>query len=183
MNTFQLPILRSHSAGDLLQGVVYFGEREGWHIALSTHRDAGALTRSNWDVITRDVLNVPNDWHDCPGGHTDACRCPAEAYGDGLTDAAIERFSNDLCGWTEHLIVRPGSSAERRAIEWLEKLENYPVADEDHYSALEYSEEWCVRCDRGSREDHSRPEFQAAYPCKFRSEEDAEEILYRWRSR
>jgi hypothetical protein len=140
----------------------YWGDREGWRVALSQHRDSDALDRSNWDIIATDVLSVPTD------GEPE----------DGLEDAAIESVSHFLVGWVEYLLVRPGSSAERRALEWRERLENYPVADETHYGMLEWNEEWCTRCDSDTRENH--PTGRCA---KFRSEQDAEDIAYRWHHR
>lgn len=157
----QLPELRSSSANSF----IYYGDREGWHIALSVHRDSEAIDRSNWEVITADVLAVPDD------GDPE----------DGLPDAAVESMGHWAVGWVEYLLVRPGSSAERRALEWAEKLDNYPIADEEHCSELEWREEWCVRCDYGTREDHDSDSWTR--PCKFRSRDDAEDITYRWKHR
>ncbi len=141
---------------------VYYGDREGWHVALSVHRDSDVLDRSNWDVITADVLAIRDD-------------APAV---DGLADAAIERMSHFLCGWVDHLLVRPGSTAAARARYWHDKLESYPVADEEHYSALETNEEWCERCDSATREQHP-----IARCGKFRGEYETEEIHRRWDAR
>jgi hypothetical protein len=145
--TTELP--KIHSSAE--HSFAYYGDREGWSIALTVHRDSEALDRSNWEVITADILAIPTDGD------------PA----DGLPDAAIESASHFLVGWVDYLLVRPGSSAERRALEWREKLDNYPVADEDHYYELEWNEEWCVRCDRATREEH--PTTRCG---KFRSAED-----------
>ena len=142
------------------ESFAYYGDREGYLIALSQHRDSGALERSNWSVITEDVLSVPDT------GVSD------------FGDAAIERASHWAVGWAEYLLVRPGSPAAIRAQDWLNRLENYPVANEEHFSELEYLEEWCVRCDSGTREEH--PTGRCG---KFRSENDADEIRYRWQNR
>jgi hypothetical protein len=137
---------------------VYYGEREGWLIALSQHRDSDALGRSNWAVITADVLSVSDE------------------------DAAIESASHFLVGWVEYLLVRPGSSAARRAQEWRDRLDNYPIANEEHYSMLEWNEEWCLRCDRGTREAHDGKGLSG--DCgKFRGEYERDEILSRWAAR
>jgi len=140
-------------------GFAYWGEREGWLIALSVHRDSDALDRSNWGVITKDVLSVPDS------GEND------------LGDAAIEGASHFLVGWVDYLLVRPGTPAAERALEWRERLEDYPVADEMHMSELEWDEEWCVRCDMATRAEHPTGS------CRFRSEDDAREIERRWRTR
>jgi hypothetical protein len=131
----------------------YYGEREGWLIVLSQHRDSDALERSNWDVITADML----------------ARFP--------DDAAIERQNHWAVGWTETLLVRPGSPALAAAEGWTAKLADYPVADEEAFSELEWSEEWCVRCDRGTRAQHGEGWDN------FRSSDDADDIVRRWQDR
>lgn len=136
---------------------MYWGEREDWLIALTQHRDSDALERSNWEVITETMTR----WHP--------------------DDVAIERSSHWAVGWVEYLLVRPGTPAVVSAEGWAERLADYPVADEQHYSALEWSEEWCVRCDGGTRYDHEdRDRFRL---CRFRSQEEADEIRWRWRHR
>lgn len=108
-------------------GFAYWGESEGWGIAVSMHRDSDALERSNFRVI-RDNLET---------------RFP--------DDIRVETFSNWLVGWSESVLVRPDSEAWEAAEEWEEKLAEYPVADEDAWSeeeseeALESATEF-VRC-------------------------------------
>lgn len=147
----------------------YWGERQEWLVALSHHRDSDALERSNWTVITDDLLIRFGDGGD---------------GGPGLEgeDIAIESMSNWAVGWTEHLLVRPGTPAAAAAEEWAKRLANYPVANEEHYGLLEWDEEWCVRCDRGIRTDHPLMD-RHGHQCKFRSEDDASEIDYAWRHR
>lgn len=136
---------------------IYYGDREGWLITLSVTRDSDALERSNWDVITGPIL----------AAHPE--------------DAAIERMSHWAVGWVDNLLVRPGSPAEAAMAEWSRKLDSYPVADEDHYGMLEMNEEWCLRCDRGTREQH----YEGLYgSCrKFRGESERDDIGYRWDAR
>ena len=131
----------------------YYGKREGWLIGLAVHRDSDAIERSNWRVIVPPIL---------------------EAHPD---DAAIERASHWLVGWVDYLLVRPGTQAATEAQEWADKLADYPLADEEDYGQLEWDEEWCVRCDHGTREQHPGDGFVCR---KFRSREDACEIEDRW---
>lgn len=107
-----LPILRGSAA----ESFAYWGEREGWYIALSQHRDSDALDRSNWRTIAPPML----------AAHPD--------------DAAIESMSNWAVGWVEYLLVRPGTAAETAALEWRDNLADYPVADESDWSALEWED-------------------------------------------
>ena len=138
----------------------YYGKREGWLVALSVHRDSDALDRSNWSTIVPAML----------ADHPD--------------DAAIERMSSWLVGWIDYLLVRPGTAAAAEAERWAARLADYPVADDAAYSDLEYAEEWCQRCDRGTREDHEQASFADRSLCyRFRSADEADEITYRWRHR
>lgn len=137
------------------ESFAYWGTRAGWLIALSQHRDSDTIERSNWRTIVPAMLR---------------------AYPE---DAAVESMSNWAVGWTEHLLVRPGTAAAVAAQRWADKLADYPLADEEDYSLLEWAEEWCVRCDRGTREQHA----DGSLCPKFRSAEDADEITYRWRNR
>ena len=132
---------------------MYWGDRADWLVALTQHRDSDALERSNWRVIVPDMF---------------------ERFPD---DVAIESTNHWAVGWLEYLLVRPNSPAAVAAQAWADKLANYPVADDDDFGMLEYSEEWCVRCDRGTREEHP------LNGCQFRSEDDASEIKWRWRTR
>jgi hypothetical protein len=155
----QLPILKGEP------GFFYYGDRKGWCVAATVHRDSDALERSNWHIVTADILRMPDD----------------SDNEDMLADAGIERISNFLVGWVEYLLVRPGTPQATRAIDWRQKLDRYPVADEFHFGELEWKEEWCVRCDGATREDHYSP---AGLGCgKFRSEDDADDICQRWRVR
>lgn len=144
-----LPVLHGSAA----ESFAYYGEREGWFIALSQHRDSDALDRSNWTAITDDMFT---------------------RFGD---DVAIERMNHWAVGWVEYLLVKPSTPAVDAALTWKAKLADYPVADEDAYSLLEDSETWCVRCDRGMRSEHP------LNGCTFRSDEDASEIEWRWKTR
>jgi len=145
-----LPELRGSAANSF----AYYGQREGWYIGLSVHRDSDVLERSNWRVI------VPTLLADYP------------------KDAAIERMHHWAVGWIDYLLVRPGTAAVRTVQEWRAKLADYPIANESDYSDLEYAEEWCVRCDRGIREDHPLNGCR-----QFRSADEADEIRGRWQWR
>jgi hypothetical protein len=149
MTTLQ-PLGGSNSA----HSFAYWGERSDWLVALSQHRDSDAIDRSNWRTIAYPLI---------------------EAHPE---DAAIESFSNWAVGWSEVLLVKPGTPAATAAQDWADKLADYPAADDEDWSLLEYNEEWCVRCDRGTREDHPLTGCRA-----FRSENDAAEIASRWRYR
>lgn len=100
---------------------------------IGQHGDSDVLDRSNFQVIYEDLL----------------ARFP--------DDVEIDRSSHWAVGWHEIILVTAwneenlmhGKSpsihpAFLAAIEWQDKLDNYPVADESHYSDLEFEEfsEW-----------------------------------------
>lgn len=95
-----------------------------WGFTFSVHRDSDRLERSNWEVISNDLLKKhPNTVEIVHCGHW-------------------------LVGWVDHLAVKMIDKNGRitRAgidvLDWLEKLDGYPVADEDHYSRLESDENY-----------------------------------------
>lgn len=97
---------------------------ETWGFTFSVHRDSDRLERSNWEVISTDLLKKhPNTVEIVHCGHW-------------------------AVGWLDHLAVKMIDQNGRitRAgidiLDWLEKLSDYPVADEDHYSELEYTENY-----------------------------------------
>jgi hypothetical protein len=80
-------------------------------------RDSDELARSNFQVITEDLQ---------------------ERYPD---ETEIVRFGHWACGWIEEIAYNAGNADLRTAIQaWRDKLDNYPIADEEHYSELETSE-------------------------------------------
>ena len=81
---------------------------------IQINRDSDELTESNWQVFI-DGLEKTNseDWR-------------------------ILRFGHFACGWYEIVILRPNSASYDYYIQCLEILEDYPILDEDHYSALQY---------------------------------------------
>ncbi len=140
----------------------YWGTREDWLVALRQNRDSDDIDRSNWMCITEEFARLfENEQNE---------------------DWAIERESHWAVGWVEALLVRPGTPAADWAQQIADRLADYPVFDDEHHSMLEFDEEWCVRCDRGTREDHERP--RVYFVCgKFRSESDAHEIQWMWNTR
>lgn len=80
-------------------------------------RDSGALDRSNFQVIQEDLR---------------------ERYPD---DFDIASFNHWACGWIEEMIWNAGNADLRAAVQvWRDKLDSYPVADDEHYSELESDE-------------------------------------------
>jgi hypothetical protein len=95
----------------------------GWGMtSFGVHRDSGSLDRSNWSVITDDLLaRYPDDF-------------------------AIIRAGHWAVGWYDHFRVNLASQpAIEAAYEWYCKLEDYPVACEEHFSNTEwedFEQEW-----------------------------------------
>lgn len=111
------------------QSFAYWGDRplgETWgFVTIGRHRDSDALQRSNFEVVSEDLL---------------------ERFPEQLE---IMHTSHCLVGWYDHLIVhvrdeQSGAPTEAflAAHEWMKGLEEYPIASEDHYGRLESEEEW-----------------------------------------
>ncbi|MFJ7907467.1 hypothetical protein [Kitasatospora sp. NPDC096204] len=78
-------------------------------------RDADALEESNWAVISEDLDK----------------RFPESVE--------VHSFGHFACGYYERLYVRTDDALAIRAIQdWVERLENHPVASDDHYSEVEW---------------------------------------------
>lgn len=103
-------------------------DRDEWFIApCGRNRDSDTLTRSNWEVMCEELNRID------PNGDT-------EEDEDNVPSWEIHRFGHWACGWVEISIVRPGTAAADYVHELAESLSDYPVADESHFSELEYEE-------------------------------------------
>ena len=90
-------------------------DRQDWRVLpLLQTRDSGTLARSNV-IAAREML------------------------GDG-DDVEIHSFGHWACGWFEIIIVRPDSPAEVIARDICQRLEDYPVLDDDRHSEMEWDE-------------------------------------------
>ena len=106
---------------------VYWGERADWLIVLTRHRDSDALTRSNFRTLLRLL-----------GGTGTEGEKGTEEIKPGV---AIEEASHWAVGWVQYLIIEPTNTAALAiAQEATEKIEGYPVLNEDDFSALESEE-------------------------------------------
>lgn len=95
----------------------YFGDRGHWLMAIGQHRDSEALTRSNFRTVHKDL----------------------ETRFSG--SVAIERFNHWAVGWNESVLIDPSNvDAVNAAGDWQARLDDYPVADDDDFSDLEYGE-------------------------------------------
>jgi hypothetical protein len=98
----------------------YYGECPEWLIAVDvgTHRDADALTRSNYATLENRLRAVDGNedtWHE-------------------------ESSSHWAVGWAANVAVKPGTQAETVLRDAVAQLETYPVLDEEHFCALEFGE-------------------------------------------
>jgi hypothetical protein len=103
-----------------------------WLCLLTQSRDSDCLTESNFRSALREL-----------GGESD--------------NVSIDRFGHWACGWWESLSVRAGSPEHEKAKEIADKLEDYPVVDEDDFSELEDETAQRVWCDCYS--DRDRVEY------------------------
>ena len=117
----------ANSLGGRPQHFMYWGEYEDFdrwaHPGFGgQHRDSDTLDKSNHAVITEHMEKL---------------------IPDGFI---VERSSNWLVGWSEGIRIDTANLyACAVALYWQRKLEDYPVADEDHYSQMqaeEREEDW-----------------------------------------
>jgi hypothetical protein len=100
----------------------------GDYCILTRHRDSDAATRSNWEVARQSFDVQPYDDGD-------------SAY--HARPAVYDwRAGHCMVGWVEYLMVRADADDDTlaRAAAIVEKLEDYPILNEDHFSELEYTE-------------------------------------------
>lgn len=104
-----------HSYG--YHGDSEFGVRDAR--CVSVHRDATLLEVSNWEVITDDMLK----------------RYPRYCH--------VESFGHWAVGWIDYLVVRLTTKSGKPTIaahaikEWIDRLDDYPIADSDDLSQRE----------------------------------------------
>jgi hypothetical protein len=155
-------------SGDLELGVY-------WAFTFSVHRDSGQIDRSNWEVITNDLeKRFPDDIESVHCGHwavgwidhlavkvweSETCvACdgiPAKPVRYFRSNEALKAYNDALCKTCEgrgHTFTDTVSQAFIATLKWQERIEDYIIADEDHYSDLSYNENYesmldSVRCD------------------------------------
>jgi len=95
----------------------YAGEipEADWLCVMTRNRDSDCLTESNW----RTALKLL-------GGESESVQ--------------IDRFGHWACGWWESLSVKDGSKAHLVAIGINQRIQSYPVLDEDDFSTFEMEE-------------------------------------------
>jgi len=103
----------------------YYGEKDlgnTWAMTFSQHRDSDIMEESNYAVIKSDL---------------------EERFPEDVSD---ERFNHWAVGWVDYLLVKmldeqgQVTPAGIATLEWVDKLDDYPLADEDDYSEREWNE-------------------------------------------
>jgi len=87
---------------------------------IDQNRDSDVLTKSNFKYITEELMDIfPDDYR-------------------------IENYNHWAVGWVDRLVCRVYDDDDKKiisssfylAMEWLDKLDDYPVADEDSYGTM-----------------------------------------------
>lgn len=109
----------------------YWGDRDmfnTWGFAgIDKSRDASISEKSNFEVITKDLISkYPDDFEIENFGH----------WAVGSIDRLICRVLKESGNVIESSITE----AFLEVIEWHKRLEEDPIADENHYSSLEFDE-------------------------------------------
>jgi len=147
----------------------------GHILVASQHRDSDALTRSNYRVAMRRLLEAAG-LEQLPGDGDEDESAPVYDW----------RASHWAVGWVDYLMVRPDAPeavrAEAQAI--ADELADYPILDEDDYSGLEYDEvaEYWASCSVRHRAETIRDSGSTASLFAARRaelpEEDCDSSLY-----
>ena len=108
-------IVKNPSGLDSLSN--YMGEvpEDKWLCVMTRNRDSNCLTESNWRTAIKML-----------GGESESVR--------------IDRFGHWACGWWESVSVLEGSDAQAIGEKISEKIDSYPVLDEEDFSNLEEEE-------------------------------------------
>lgn len=95
----------------------YFGaEWPEYFVFLARNRDSDSLVRSNFECALREI-----------GGESET--------------VIIVRESHWACGWIEWIAIHESDAAALKQADKISSaLQDHPVVDEDHWSALEYDE-------------------------------------------
>lgn len=89
-------------------------ELQWYATGVSRTRDSDPLEESNWQVVSEDLQ---------------------ERFPESFD---VHHFGHWACGWYDRLYVRADDAFAIRALqEWSDALSDYPIANEEHYSALE----------------------------------------------
>jgi hypothetical protein len=108
-------VVKSPSGWDSLANYTGQSDFPGWFVLVTRNRDSDCLTESNF-------------------------RSALKALGGESETVEVHRFGHWACGWWEALCVKEGSEQFTIAQDIAEKLEDYPVVDEDDWSELEHEE-------------------------------------------
>ena len=110
------------------RGECYIGQEwQGWFVFLGQHRDSDALDRSNFDAAFQLLAplseNVDQD--------------------DETPGVQVVHEGHWAVGWVEWIAIHGSNTAAlAEASRIAERLENYPVLDEDAFCQLESDEAW-----------------------------------------
>lgn len=95
--------------------------QQDWLVApCSTTRDAGYGTRANWEAQLAALAKLPRS--------------------EETPDYEVHRFGHWGPGWFEIVLVRPGSTAASLCQGFEDSLADYPILDEESFSAAEWDE-------------------------------------------
>lgn len=142
----------------------YAGESwPDYYVFLGRHRDSGVLTQSNFEFALAAI------------GGEQSCEDPANESAQEYGLVYVVRESHWAVGWVEWIAIHETAyDALRKADEIMERLEDYPVLDEDDFSRREQDE-----AERVWRECYSAQE-RIDYIRKFRSQFEFHDMKDLW---
>jgi len=108
-------VIASPSAFDSINNYVGKTEFPNMFAVITRNRDSDILTESNFE-------------------------CALDLLGGESKNVEVMRFGHWACGYWEVIAVKGKTKAYKIACEIVEKIENYPVLDNDHFSEREQEE-------------------------------------------
>lgn len=107
----------------------------GWYMAIGHHRESNTLDESNFQVFHDKLGNLPRVSVDDTINAGSYWLKRSFLDIDGIQ---VVRESHDLVGWVEWIAIHESNTeALQLAEQLMEKLEDYPVLDEEHWSMME----------------------------------------------
>lgn len=111
---------------------------EGSYIVAQQHRDSNTIVRSNYERIFADVLAKARELGQAEGAE----QSPPDPKDGKAWRLYAFRASHWAVGWIDYIILTQNApdALVIQVAEIYERLNDYPVYDEDHLSTLEYNE-------------------------------------------
>lgn len=109
------------------KSAAYWGEFPDWLIVLARHRDSDVLANSNFECAKKKLKSISKSYN--------------ADTGEEFENVIVESSTHWAVGWVEYLIINPNHKGLVESAEDIrERLEDYPILDENDFSEREMNE-------------------------------------------